>query len=1022
LLGGIKNTFGSRWEYFKDYHSDIEQFIKDLCNGKKYHEGEIIQNIKEYLSSTVNNFGFNPNDKAFLKLYHPSREVGPEKKGDYISPVENLRNPLVQIGLNEMRRLVNYLLKKYRSMPEFGPDFCFDRIHVEVGRDLKNNKKRRQEIRKENAINEQKNKEARERIIEAGLKPSRDNIIKYLLYSEIEQKNGIVICPYTGKTIRLSDLLGPHNFFQIEHIIPYSVSLDDSFGNKTLCEANFNRSKGELTPYQFYLKNSSKSLWNADSWEEIEQRVFQILPYKKARRFTSKKPAMLDDFIQRQLNDTRYISKKSVQILREICDDVRSFPGQLIADLRRLWGLNDILSEPITDIPLNDLNINESEPTIHYLIVDENNHVKKAIPKINFKPIPMDNELAIPGEIKKETGNKFYFESDSKYYASLKIPANGFETGKYWAFIKAQAAQEFIPRFTPQPQISENVIIIKGNLKKKRFINESHGINFNTNKIIEDGYYWAIIPVIKAEIKQNDINDNRKNENKISIQGRVSNQKFISSIYSCEAQLINGFYTALLDFDVNNADFLPALNLPRPPENYYTLNGTVDSQGIFCPDMDYNWKLKADVAPGRYFIYFKIQEIINFQPIENPKPIIDKNNNEKIIESLIRVDTETGEIIIDPKKNREDQRHHAIDAIVIASATTSYYQKLSTYFGNLKNKQRNLAPKPKFEQPNPHFQNAVKEAISKILVSYRTNYRVLVPVYKRIRKNHDTYVSKGYSVKGQLHKDTFYGGYILDQGEGKIVSAAKYLPGIKPQQYHVRCNITEIKDHKHVAKIVDTTIKKLIENRLQNVFNIDISKPYNIPNGFFFDKDKNPAIRLPNRKGGDPVPVYTVRIFEYKGNAVKLKPNINCYVDPRNNHHCIIYKDVEGNLKFEMVKFWDAVNRLRHKQPLYQLPPDGSQIIATVQENDMFIFNYLYASDISEDMKIPYEELSKYLYRVQKISSTEGGIFLTFRHHLASTIKNPEEELRIQSLRSWERHQPIKVKINMDGTVNKIIK
>jgi len=96
-----------------------------------------------------------------------------------VPELENLRNPIVQQALHEMRRLVNTLLHHYR---ETVPDFKFERIHVEMGRNLKNNKSKRRELTLKIRENEQKNDEARKRLAEFGLRPTRDNLLKYLLY------------------------------------------------------------------------------------------------------------------------------------------------------------------------------------------------------------------------------------------------------------------------------------------------------------------------------------------------------------------------------------------------------------------------------------------------------------------------------------------------------------------------------------------------------------------------------------------------------------------------------------------------------------------------------------------------------------------------------------------------------------------------------------------------------------------------------------------------------------------------
>jgi CRISPR-associated endonuclease Csn1 len=120
----------------------------------------------------------------------------------------------------------------------------------------------------------------------------------------------------------------------------------------------------------------------------------------------------------------------------------------------------------------------------------------------------------------------------------------------------------------------------------------------------------------------------------------------------------------------------------------------------------------------------------------------------------------------------------------------------------------------------------------------------------------------------------------------------------------------------------------------------------------------------------------------------------------------MIYRDMEGNLKESIVTFWDVVQRLKNNESVYQLPDDGKEIVTTMEINDMFLIDIPQDYDLSDDKNI-----SKYLYRVQKLSSN----FYTFRHHLASTLNNTEEELRIQSMKAWMQYNPIKVKIDLNG-------
>lgn len=1006
ILGGVKNAFGERWAYFKESHSEIISRVVKIIEQKKYKEYELIVAIKKLLSDPENSYGFNVDDKAFKKLYHHSQDIVKKQKKERLSEIKNLRNPIVQKGLHEMRRLVNAILDEIDDDPEYGPNFSFDRIHVELSRNLRNSKKQRQDIVFRIRDNEAANEEARNTLQEFGLKPSRENITKYRLFKEIKEKHGNVICPYTKKGINIADLLGQKNLYQIEHIIPYSVSLDDSFANKTLCESNFNRNKGEKTPYEYYQQNSDPKIWGADSWDEIEQRTFSLLPYNKARRFISKKSFESEGFIERQLNDGRYIAKKSAEILKEICDDVRVMPGQLTSELRRLWGLNNVI-QPV--MPLNEHGIKvDAEINIpHYVVLDSNKEPKTAISIPNEQPETTENQLLVPGIV----NDKNVFEADSKYRnLKFKIKTEGISKGRYWAKVNVSSPLKFTKVFVDKPDTEPGEVLYRGRVENGRFSHDSLKGKIDTSNT--DGIYWAKLPVIKTSFFEPDTEKPlAKKSNQILLFGIVGEDNMFSSyIFRCESNLNPGKYWALLDIDFKSASFTKAVVQPTEIEdNQIIVYGDIAEDKKFCAEFDPNYLKQTELNPGKYYTVLEVEDIEGFYEIENKPPKLQKG--ETLIEGNVWVDKNSGEIKFDPKKNRDDHRHHAVDAITIALTELSYLQKLSHYYGELKDRERGIAERPEFEEPWPNFDKDVKKAVDNILVAYATDKKVFSKISKVIEKNGNKYKSIGFAVRGGLHRETYFGrhpGKINSQSKGGF---EKDKNGNIVYYYHVRKSVNSIEDYKHVRKIVDDGIRKLIIITLQDKYGVDTTQKYNIPKNFFFDKEGKPQIFLPNRRG-EPVPIKKIRLKEIIGNAVQLKEGVNQWVNPYNNHHVVIYLNSEGELKEDVVSFWQVIERIQQKQDIYQLPADGSKIITTLQVNDMFLLNL--PQDISENIRalnVADNILCKYLFRVQKISSN----YYTFRHHLASTILKTEEEVRIRSMSAWQKANPIKVKVDLLG-------
>lgn len=290
--------------------------------------------------------------EARKKLYPESFEA--REAMPLLPPVETalaqIRNPAVMRSLTELRKVVNALVRRY------GKPSC---VHLELARDLKKSKKQRQAISENNRRNESARAKAAEAIIKADVgisAPSPDDIRKVLLAEECHWT-----CPYTGRSISMRSLLGPEPQFDIEHIVPFSRSMDNSFQNLTLCYVPENRSvKGNRTPWQAYHGDPER-------YQAILDRVRKFAGDRqtvaaKLRRFTmtdDELEGFLEDFRNRQLNDTAYatsLAAKYLGLLYGGVNDadgrkrVQATSGQATAYFRSLWKLNSILNDgPTSD-------------------------------------------------------------------------------------------------------------------------------------------------------------------------------------------------------------------------------------------------------------------------------------------------------------------------------------------------------------------------------------------------------------------------------------------------------------------------------------------------------------------------------------------------------------------------------------------------------------------------------------------------------------------------------------------------
>ncbi len=275
------------------------------------------------------------------------KERAAGKSVDLLESVEKalgaVRNPTVTRALTETRKVVNAIIRRY-GKPEF--------IRVELARDLKKGRKEREAIFKSN-----KDREKERKVAEAEIrnvmnwgkdeKITGRDVLKYRLWEECGG-----VCPYTGKEIPLRTLFSKESPVDIEHIIPFSISLDDSFGNKTLCYADENRHvKKNQTPFQAY--------GHTLQWAEILGRVEKFKLRKGARsnrklELFRMQEIELDAAETRLLNDSRYISRLALKYLdtlygavngndSEGTKRVQIATGQTTAWIRDAWELNSIL-------------------------------------------------------------------------------------------------------------------------------------------------------------------------------------------------------------------------------------------------------------------------------------------------------------------------------------------------------------------------------------------------------------------------------------------------------------------------------------------------------------------------------------------------------------------------------------------------------------------------------------------------------------------------------------------------------
>lgn len=309
----------------------IEKIIEFLKEGYKYHEAKEMAGYKDGKTGEV----YDEGDLPYYGKVMPGHVAFGTNDSDDIDEIRygKIANPTVHIALNQLRRFINALVRKY------GPP---SQIVIELARELKLGRQRLDEINREQAANRKHNEDVAEELEKIGIENTYQNRLKYKLWEELDIDPVNRCCPYTGKQISISDLFS--NKFEVEHILPKSKTFDDRPLNKTVSYYLANKFKGERSPYEAF-GNSPEDY----DWDEILERGKNLPPKKRWRFFPDAMKNFEDqgELISRLLADTQYMSRMSKEYMSYVCgaDNVWVIPGALTSKFRAKWGLNELLSD-----------------------------------------------------------------------------------------------------------------------------------------------------------------------------------------------------------------------------------------------------------------------------------------------------------------------------------------------------------------------------------------------------------------------------------------------------------------------------------------------------------------------------------------------------------------------------------------------------------------------------------------------------------------------------------------------------
>lgn len=253
-----------------------------------------------------------------------------------LSEQENLEmtNPVVKRAVAQMRLVYNAIVRKHGAV---------DTVHVEFTRDIKKSHKDRNDIKKAQNEFQALKEEAKIHAIEVlGKEPNAKELLKFRLWKE---QNGE--CIYSGDKIRPEHLMDDLAT-QVDHILPYSRSLDDSFNNKVLCFTKRNQDKGNKTPFEYFGADKESK-----EWQKFSIRVDGLKNLKSAKKSrltkTNFDESSENSFKERNKSDTSYISKFVKNYIEahaqfkesKMKRHVFTMNGMLTTQLRHKWGVGD---------------------------------------------------------------------------------------------------------------------------------------------------------------------------------------------------------------------------------------------------------------------------------------------------------------------------------------------------------------------------------------------------------------------------------------------------------------------------------------------------------------------------------------------------------------------------------------------------------------------------------------------------------------------------------------------------------
>ncbi len=268
--------------------------------------------------------GMNYNDACAAAGFDFRGHSGQEKSvmlhpqpGDF----EDVTSPVVRRALAQSIKVLNAIIRKQGCSPTY--------INIELARELAKTKDERNKISRAQEENRAENERLFAQLENEFhlLHPTGQDLVKLKLW---QQQDGI--SPYSQRRISIERLFEP-GYAEVDHIVPYSISFDDSYKNKVLVLAKENRDKGNRLPLEYL---TGKEREDFIVWVNSAVR-----DYRKKKQFLKEHvtPDEEKGFRERSLQDTKTMS---VFLMNYIRDNLAFAPSSLRK--KRVTAVNGIMT------------------------------------------------------------------------------------------------------------------------------------------------------------------------------------------------------------------------------------------------------------------------------------------------------------------------------------------------------------------------------------------------------------------------------------------------------------------------------------------------------------------------------------------------------------------------------------------------------------------------------------------------------------------------------------------------------